>query len=89
MTETDTSRAGLRANETHVVARIGPMPMGRFRRDRWGYLGLVLLVGLQWGGPHALPLVRALDVRFMLIVAWIAASAGAVVLMFFNPTGPD
>jgi hypothetical protein len=57
------------------------------RRDRWSVLGLLIVLGMM---VFFRPVARSIDdtlVRFMLLPMFVAAFAGAMVLMFFK--GPD
>jgi hypothetical protein len=63
------------------------MPFGKFRGDRWAFLGAAMTLALFIFGPRLALVFVDLNVRFMVIVAGIAGFAVASVLMFYK--GPD
>jgi hypothetical protein len=57
------------------------------RRDRWGFLGLAVMLGTTLFLPSMLGGINDPLVRFMLLPVIVAVLSGSMVLMYFK--GPD
>ena len=65
------------------------MAFGKFRNDKWAYLGLAINLAVLAYGRRLLLLVDDLNIRFLLIVAQIAVMAAGFTLMFFRGPGQE
>jgi hypothetical protein len=63
------------------------MALGRFRGDKWAYLGLAMNLAVFIYGRRLPRLVDDFGLRFMLIVCEIVVLAAGFALMFFQGPG--
>jgi len=63
------------------------MAFGRFRRDKWRYLGIAIVLVTMMLGQRVIRLTDALDVRLFVIVGLIVVISLGLVLIYFK--GPN